>query len=949
MIRYLLLLITLLCVIGQPCEAQQKKKVKTTPFSGIVVEEPEETNQCEGVPAVVVELIVPGDTLRAITNVNGQFYFKRVPLGKAHISLSHVAYETLTDEVNVRSNFASGFYKMKPKTVELNDLVVKGKVPPFTLHGDTVVFHAAAFKTLMGDEVMKIVEQLPGVQIDASGQIKVFGKSLSRTYVDGKLIFGNNVNNALENLSADDVISIKSYDQVSAKNRLDGNYAAEKERVFDIETKSKLTKAVVGHALASYGKNIEDSHDRYAVGATANLFSEAMLLNGNAFVNNINRESNMISDILNVGRSTNPDSRDVYAGLGMERHLGDVEVGPQYALSYSYDDTRNRNWDYSTRQYEPNESYTERIYNDSSYTVSRSHSHVIKASYEDYMHHSFRVSTDLSFTNSDDYSLNNARTLTDGLEDYTSTAQQSDRKSYSWSAGLARELFQYKALRLNANANFQLSENDGDGLRLDSVLSTASNRVYQTDLGGYQRNFVVGVNMAVNFLQPRKRKQAVEDDEEPQLEDRIAHSINVNFNYRRIDERKKELRMEADGTMMRLDSVSSQNYPRNYHTLSMDAGYYISLGKLNFSVGVDCQYATRAEDRVLYRQSDNNYHFLFFDPSLTVRYGGFSSGISFTYNGRTQLPSMEQLSEQINDTNLLFVSSGNSKLKPSCAHDFQIYGNLTFADASALSYGTSVTLNHNNIASRTHYYGQGALLTNLGGYQLTNGATYNTYENFNGDMSVSANVGYQRALDFIKSNLSSYVFYNFDRSVSFVQEQKTHNYNQKVSLSLNLRSNFSRRYRIDLVSYTSLSYAKSTIGSDRNYFSQQLIVSSENNLTKRLFLNARFGYDVVHPFSDGLTGNREVNLNAIVGYRFLKNRASISLAGYDLLNKSMSFTNSVAMDYVLSSWRPVFGRYWTVNFSYKFNSTGKGSSDSRFNLNQGEKSRGSGSFVTIGM
>ncbi len=949
MIRHILLFLTLLCLVGLPCAAQQKKKVKTAAFNGIVVERNEETDQFERLPAVAVELIVPGDTLHGITNINGQFYFKRIPLGKARVVLSHVAYETLEQEVDVRSGYASELFEMKPKNVELNDLVVKGKVPPFTLRGDTVVFHAAAFKTLMGDEVMKIVEQLPGVQIGESGDIKVFGKSLSRTYVDGKLIFGNSVHNALENLSADDVISIKSYDQVSAKNRLDGNLAAEKERVFDIETKSKLTKAVVGHALASYGRNIEDSHQRYAVGATANLFSEAMLLSGNAFVNNINRESNMISDILNVERSANPDSRDVYAGVGMERHLGDVEVGSQYALSYSYDDTRNRDWNYSTRRYEPSGSYTQRLYNDSSFMDSRSRSHTVKASYEDYMHHSFRASTDFSVSDAGDCALGNTRTVTDGSEDYTSTTRQTDRKSYNWSAGIQRELFGHKGMHLNGNASFQLSENNGDGMRLDSVLSTATNRIYQTDLDGYQRNYGVGMSLSLNFSHKKERGLTDPDDEEDEVDEKIHHNVSADFSYKRLDDRSKELRMEADGAMMRLDSVSSQDYTRNYHTLALDAGYRLAVGRLNFSVGVNSQYALLAEDRVLYRRNKMDRHFLSFDPSLTLNYGGFSSGISFDYRCRTQLPSMEQLSEQIDDRSLLFVRSGNSKLKPSRSHDFQIYGNLTFANSASLSCGASLTLNQDRIASRTRYYANGAQLPDFGGYELTKGATYTTYENFNGDLSASANVGYQQTLDCIKSSLSSYLFYSFGRSVSFVDEVKNHNYNQKVALSVNLFSNFSRQYRIRLSSYTSLSYAKSTVGSARNYFGEQLVVGSENNLTKRLFLNARFAYDVMHPLTGGLTGNREMNLNAIVGYRFLKNRASVSLSGYDLLNKSMSFTSTVMMDYVFSSWRPVFGRYWTVNFSYKFNSTGKGASDSRFNLNQGEKSRGTSTYLPMGM
>lgn len=81
-----------------------------------------------------------------------------------------------------------------------------------------------------------------------------------------------------------------------------------------------------------------------------------------------------------------------------------------------------------------------------------------------------------------------------------------------------------------------------------------------------------------------------------------------------------------------------------------------------------------------------------------------------------------------------------------------------------------------------------------------------------------------------------------------------------------------------------------------------------------------------------------MNLNAIVGYRFLKNRASISLSAFDILNQSTSFTTSTQVDYELETWQPTFGRFWTVNFSYKFNSTGVNSSGQRrHDLNEGEK------------
>ena len=67
------------------------------------------------------------------------------------------------------------------------------------------------------------------------------------------------------------------------------------------------------------------------------------------------------------------------------------------------------------------------------------------------------------------------------------------------------------------------------------------------------------------------------------------------------------------------------------------------------------------------------------------------------------------------------------------------------------------------------------------------------------------------------------------------------------------------------MSYSRLSYTKSTIGNSNNYYSQRVMLRSTNNFTEKWFLNAMYGYNVLHPFTEGSSGNREMNLNASVG------------------------------------------------------------------------------------
>lgn len=930
-------LILLWCVIPLSICAQQKKQ-KTVTYVGHVFES--QGNRGEGVLAAVVELFLPDDTLRSITDDSGTFYLKKVPLGKAKLRLSHLSYETLEREIDIKASQGWGMFEMKPKSVHLNDVVVKGKIPSFTMKGDTVVFHAAAFKTLMGDETMKIVEQLPGVEIDENGSVKVFGKNLTKTYVDGKLIFGDNALDALNNLAAEDVVSIKSYDQLSAKDKLAGDLSAEKERVFNIETKSKLLSATVGHVLASYGSNLGDTKQRYAAGATGNFFSEKLLLRANAFINNVDRHSNRIDDILEIRNASSPYSKNAYAGIGMTRQFGDVEIGPSLSVDYSFDDQRNKLESYSIRRYVPTEEYTQRIYNDSSFNASHSSAHVLSVSYRDFQHHFLNASMKLSYHDTKDFTASRTLTLLNERRDYTAQDQNNGKESYSWEGTFGMSVLEKGAFDLRTNMNAQIGDNSGDGLRLDTLSSTATNRVYHTDIDGYQRNYEVGIMASLHSFR-RGVKREMKSEELEALMSKPNHSVNFSVRYKRTAEKNKEIRVEADGMLMKVDSLMSRDYTRNYHTLVTGINYSYGKGERHFSMGVDVEYSRRGEDRVLYPENTMRQHFLTWSPRVMWNLGSFASGMFFAYSGRSQLPSFEQLSRQIDDRSPLFLSSGNPNLKPSYTHSFSVNGNYVCSNTSVLSGGANLSITQNQVASRSRYYAEGITLEDWGGYQVAPGATFTTYENLNGTLNVNGNIGYSCPIPFIKSNLNTRIMYSFGRSASYVEDVLNHNYNQSATLSFNLRTNFSRSYKLELLSYSGLSYAKSTVGNSNNYYNQRVELNSTNNFTEKWFLNAMYSYNIIHPLTEASSGNREMNLNVIVGYRFLKNRASISLSAFDLLNQSTSFRTSTEVDYELETWQPTFGRFWTVNFSYKFNSTGVNSSGKRRNdLNEGEKENG---------
>lgn len=128
-----------------------------------------------------------------------------------------------------------------------------------------------------------------------------WAKRSSRTYVDGRPLFGENARSALDFLAANDVVDIQVYDELPEEERLKGNKNGKKRTVMNLVTRSKPEKSVNVEALAGYGADIDRGPDghrkgRYGAGASYNYFSERRIYSVEANSNNNNQSSNRIRD-----------------------------------------------------------------------------------------------------------------------------------------------------------------------------------------------------------------------------------------------------------------------------------------------------------------------------------------------------------------------------------------------------------------------------------------------------------------------------------------------------------------------------------------------------------------------------------------------------------------------------------------------------------------------------
>ena len=94
------------------------------------------------------------DTLGTVV-VGGIFYFKKLPVGKTVIITSLIGKETNKQHIIIIANKeVTVNIEMREKSTQLQEVVVKGKVPIVTIRQDTLIYNAAAVNTMDGDETM---------------------------------------------------------------------------------------------------------------------------------------------------------------------------------------------------------------------------------------------------------------------------------------------------------------------------------------------------------------------------------------------------------------------------------------------------------------------------------------------------------------------------------------------------------------------------------------------------------------------------------------------------------------------------------------------------------------------------------------------------------------------------------------------------------------------------
>lgn len=160
------------------------------------------------------------------------------------------------DLVSCKDNLVvlDSIYIKKRMSKTLDEAVVTSSRILFYHHGDTLIYNASAFVLSEGSMLDALVEQLPGVKIDADGVIHCNGRRVDDLLLNGKDLFNGRNELMLENLAAYTVKDIAVYDKRGTLSEMVGRNLREDTRhVMDVRLKRDYLTGGLVNAEAGYG------------------------------------------------------------------------------------------------------------------------------------------------------------------------------------------------------------------------------------------------------------------------------------------------------------------------------------------------------------------------------------------------------------------------------------------------------------------------------------------------------------------------------------------------------------------------------------------------------------------------------------------------------------------------------------------------------------------------
>ena len=843
-----------------------------------------------------------------VTDLRGNFAVEAPSNGIFRVKISSIGFQPIQREVTIRRNQSvdMGQLMMATDAVLLKEAVVTGRAAQVVVKKDTLVYNPEAYRTPEGSPIEELIKRIPGAEVDEDGNITINGKAVKKILVDGKEFMLGDVETALKNIPVEIIQNMKFYDQQSDQARITGIEDGNKETVIDFTIKKGMNRGYMTNLDLAGG-----TEHRYASRGMASSFTDKtrFVLMGNF------------------------NNKDENAGWWNRRGLN---ANKMLGTNFNYDDGEKLKADASVRWNHrdgdnQSENASENFYSQTNRTFSNSFSRSLSRSNN--WNGNIRVewkpdtltnlllrangsmgtndglSTSMSATYDDDPYLYVADPL--GMVHDTTSPLYSHLVNHNHGASLsygenknAWAMLQFYR-RLNPRGrnitlrvegsmgdsdNRNVSNNEVALHRVDSSYYTARYNTTPSDNKGYVLSALYSeplwkgahlqFNYELRYNQNKSDRQTYDFSHLP-----TNPFSDIAPSYRDWDPWIGSFDQAALDTLLDKNLSRFSEYKNYTHNIRVTLRHWQEEYDYNIGVLVQPQHSNFVQDyRGIYVDTIRNVTNI--TPTIDFHYK-FSDqqNIYVHYRGDTRQPDITQLLEIRDDSNPLYITSGNSGLKPQFTNSLNIYYNNYIQ-----KYKRSIVLYGNYRHIRNS-------ISNMVTYNPETGGSESRPENINGNWNADGGFNFSTAIDSMGHwNVGSDTRLRYNNYVSYVSQGVSGSV-KNTTKSTNVTQRLNASFRNDWLEVTldgNVNYQHSRnelqpsadLDTWRFSYGGQMMVRLPIGLeiSTNIHENSRRGYN------DPSSNTNELIWNGQISKSFLKSKTLVvALNFYDLLGQQSNY------------------------------------------------------------
>ena len=844
--------------------------------------------------------------------VRGEYFVKVSFLGFAPYMKRIIPGEGMI-EVNL------GQIRLLNKSTMLNEVVIREDKPPVVVKRDTIEFNASSFKTKVNATAEDLIKKMPGMEVDNDGTIRAQGEQVQRVMVDGKEFFGQDPKLATRNLPADAVDKVQVYDKKSDQTVFSGIEDGQREKTINLALKEEKRHAAFGNDMAGVGTN-----NRFQAKASINRFDKGNQLSFLGMGNNTNEQGFSIGDYANFSGTSGGGGgggRGVTVQAGGNNQSGpQINTGRQNGIVTNLAGGINTNQTFNNNKTKINGSYFYNRLDQNLITLLGRVNYLPNGSYnfdqnsrQNTINNNHRVNVtidhkidsanSLKFNSNIAYTLSQQDLHSNGMTwNVGNTALTNENNQSTSAAGnntnlssnlLYRHRFHKKGRTVSTNLTFGYTQSLANGsLQSINQFYTGGQGTQNVQQTNSQSTISPTYGISVSYTEPLGGRKYIEAN--------YNFTTDINRVNRDVYDVKNEQKTFND-------SLSNQ-YTSNYLYSRPGINFRINRDKFNLTVGSALQ-QTRLKGDLLSRHETIDRLFQAVLPVLHFNFD-FSNfkRLRFDYTTSMQEPGIQQLQPVLNNTDQLNQTVGNPFLQPAYSH--QIRTNFTLFNPSSFM-NFFAFLNGNYTANAI----VNSQTTTPDFIRITKPV------NVKYNMSLSGNFNVGIPVNVIHSRFNVGPSYSMSSGINLTNEVENVIHQQTLGGTLRYNYSFKEILIVDLSSNLSHQETKYSFNSQQNqtYFNKTYSAEVNVNFLKNYAFNTEMDYFV---YASATTDfHQSIPLwNTSVSRFVLKNKTGeIKVGVNNLLNRSLSVTQSASTNYLQQQTTNNLGRFFMVSFTYSLN------------------------------